>query len=82
MSYLIKKTVLRDNYCLSKENTHIIMYISCLSMIKRHYISLTFIINTRACLKNAFCQMCVTIQASWTTNVQDDVEDLTRMGEA
>ena len=37
---------------------------------------------SRVCLKNAFCQMCVTIQASWTTNVQDDVEDLTRMSEA
>ncbi len=39
-------------------------------------------LTTRACLKNAFCQMCVTIQASWTTNVQDDVGDLTRMREA
>ncbi len=39
-------------------------------------------LTTRACLKNAFCQMCVTLQASWTTNVQDDVGDLTRMREA
>jgi len=29
--------------------------------------------------ENAFCQMRVTLQASWTTNVQDDVGDLTRM---
>ena len=29
--------------------------------------------------ENAFCQMRVALQASWTTNVQDDVGDLTRM---
>ena len=29
--------------------------------------------RSRACLKNAFREMCFTLQASWTTNVQDDV---------